>query len=83
MRYTIVCPGTRTIICSGAKPFRQLDTQETAPTLPYGYQTMALIALTPRLRRHIMRPLLVDWDARFVSDAEREVVRERSWEGVA
>jgi len=24
-----------------SKAFWQLDTQETAPTLPYGYQTMA------------------------------------------
>jgi alkane 1-monooxygenase len=66
-----------------SKAFWQLDTQETALTLPYGYQTMALIALTPRLWRHIMRPLLLDWDARFASDAEREVVHERSWEAVA
>ena len=65
------------------KAFWQLDTQQTAPTLPYGYQTMAFIALTPPLWRHIMRPLLVDWDQRFASDAEREVVRERGWEGVA
>jgi hypothetical protein len=54
-----------------------------APTLPYGYQTMAFIALTPPLWRHIMRPLLADWDKRFASDAERDVVRERGWEGVA
>jgi hypothetical protein len=65
------------------KAFWQLDTQQTAPTLPNGYQTMAFIALTPPLWRHIMRPLLVDWDQRFASDAEREVVRERGWEGVA
>ena len=65
------------------KAFWQLDTQQTAPTLPYGYQTMAFIALTPPLWRHIMRPLLADWDQRFASDAEREVVRERGWEGVA
>jgi hypothetical protein len=30
-----------------------------------------------------MRPLLVDWDQRFASDAERKVVRERGWEGIA
>ena len=65
------------------KAFWQLDTQQTVPTLPYGYQTMAFIALTPPLWRHIMRPLLVDWDQRFASDAEREVVRERGWEGIA
>jgi hypothetical protein len=50
---------------------------------PYGYQTMAFIALTPPLWRHIMRPLLADWDKRFASEAERAVVRERGWEGVA
>ena len=63
------------------KAFWQLDTQQTAPTLPYGYQTMAFIALTPPLWRHIMTPLLVDWDQRFASDAEREVVRERGLGG--
>ena len=42
-----------------------------------------LLALTPPLWRHIMRPLLVDWDKRFASEAERAVVRERGWEGVA
>ena len=65
------------------KAFWQLDVHQDAPTLPYGYQTMAFIALTPPLWRHIMRPLLVDWDKRFASEAERAVVRERGWEGVA
>jgi hypothetical protein len=65
------------------KAFWQLNTHEDAPTLPYGYQTMAFIALTPPLWRHIMRPLLVDWDRRFASPAELEVVRERGWKGVA
>jgi hypothetical protein len=64
------------------KAFWQLNIQD-APTLPYGYQTMAFIALTPPLWRHIMRKLLVDWDERFACEAEREVVRERGWEGVA
>jgi alkane 1-monooxygenase len=65
------------------KAFWQLNTHEDAPTLPYGYQTMAFIALTPPLWRYIMRKLLVDWDERFASEAERKVVRERGWEGVA
>jgi hypothetical protein len=65
------------------KAFWQLDTQQRAPTLPYGYQTMAFIALTPPLWRHIMRRLLADWDKHFATDAEREVVRERGWDGVA
>jgi hypothetical protein len=60
-----------------------LNTHEDVPTLPYGYQTMAFIALTPPLWRHIMRPLLADWDRSFASPAELEVVRERGWEGIA
>lgn len=65
------------------KPFWQLDAPDDAPTLPYGYQTMAFIALTPPLWRRIMRELLADWDENYASDAEREVVRARGWEGLA
>lgn len=50
---------------------------------PYGYQTMAFIALTPPLWRHIMRRQLMDWDEHYVSEAEREIVRARRWEGLA
>jgi hypothetical protein len=60
-----------------------LHPHQKAATLPYGYQTMAFIALTPPLWRPIMRPWLVVWDQRFASEAERELVRERGWEGVA
>ena len=66
-----------------SKAFWQLNAQQDAPTLPYGYQTIAFIALTAPLWRHIMRKLLANWDERFASEAEREVVRERGWEGVA
>jgi alkane 1-monooxygenase len=66
-----------------SKAFWQLNAQQDAPTLPYGYQTMAFIALTPPLWRHIMRKLLADGDERFASEAERKAVRERGWEGVA
>ena len=65
------------------KAFWQLDAEERAPTLPFGYQTMALIALTPPLWRYMMRKLLADWDARFASEQERALVRERGWEGLA
>lgn len=65
------------------KPFWRLDALHDAPMLPYGYQTMAFIALTPPLWRHIMRGLLKDWDERFASDAEREIVRARGWEYLA
>ena len=65
------------------KPFWRLDALEDTPMLPYGYQTMATFALIPPLWRNIMRGLLKDWDARFASDAEREIVRARGWEGLA
>jgi fatty acid desaturase len=65
------------------KPFWRLDALKNAPMLPYGYQTMAFIALTPPLWRHIMRRQLMDWDERYASDAEREIVRARGWEGLA
>jgi alkane 1-monooxygenase len=65
------------------RPFWQLDVQQGAPTLPYGYQTMAFIALTPPLWRYMMKRLLIDWDKRFASEAELAVVRERGWEGLA
>src|SRR5665648_430471 len=65
------------------KAFWQLDALDSAPMLPYGYQTMAFIALTPPLWRRIMRELLVDWDQNYASDAERDIVRERGWEGLA
>jgi predicted transcriptional regulator len=64
------------------KAFWQLDAQPSAPTLPFGYQTMAVVALTP-LWRHMMRRLLADWDQRFASEAERELVRARNWQGLA
>jgi hypothetical protein len=35
------------------------------------------------LKQDLGAALLVDWDQRFASDAEREVVRERGWEGIA
>ena len=68
---------------SATKDFWRLHTQHQAPMLPYGNQTMAFIALTPPLWRRIMRPLLADWDLNYASDAERELVRERGWDGIA
>ena len=64
-----------------SRPFWQLHAGQPAPMLPYGYQTMAFIVLTPPLWRRIVKPLLADWDARFATQAELAVVRERGWEG--
>jgi alkane 1-monooxygenase len=68
---------------AATKDFWRLQAHERAPTLPYGYQTMAFIALTPPLWRRIMRRLLADWDEHYASDAERELIRQRGWEGIA
>ena len=65
------------------KPFWKLDALPDAPMLPYGYQTMAFIALTPPLWRYMMRGLLKDWDDHFATDEEREIIRARGWEGLA
>lgn len=62
------------------KPFWRLETAKDVPMLPYGYQTMATIALVQPLWRAVMRPLLADWDACYASDAEREIIRSRGWE---
>jgi alkane 1-monooxygenase len=68
---------------AATKDFWQLRAHQQAPMLPYGYQTMAFIALTPPLWRRIMKPLLADWDRNYASEAERELVRERGWDGIA
>ena len=68
---------------SASKDFWRLQAHEQAPMLPYGYQTMAFIALTPPLWRRIMRPLLADWDLNYASDAERDLVCKREWDGIA
>lgn len=68
---------------AATKDFWQLEAHERAPMLPYGYQTMAFIALTPPLWRRIMRRLLADWDKHYASDAERDLIRQRGWDGIA
>ena len=62
------------------KPFWRLDTAKDVPMLPYGYQTMAFIALIPPLWSYVMWPLLADWDARFANEAELEIIRSRGWQ---
>jgi alkane 1-monooxygenase len=62
-----------------AKPFWELVSAPSSPTLPCGYETMALIALFPSLWRGLMDPLLADWDRVLASDAERSLVQARRW----
>ena len=66
-----------------SKPFWNLPTSEKAPKLPYGYQTMAMLALIGPLWRRTMRPLLADWDRSLASEAERQLVHQRGWSNLA
>lgn len=67
----------------GSKPFWELSTNDKAPKLPHGYQTMAMLALIGPLWRRTMRPLLADWDSRLANEAERQLVRQRGWDNLA
>ena len=51
-----------------------------APMMPYGYNTMLLVALIPPLFHRLIDPRLAEWDRTLASDAERAIIRERGWE---
>ena len=57
-----------------SKPFWALEANAAAPLLPYGYKTMIVLALVPPLWRRVIDPRLRDWDARFATQAERELI---------
>ncbi|MGL4974661.1 MAG: fatty acid desaturase, partial [Bosea sp. (in: a-proteobacteria)] len=59
-----------------AKPFWALEADPEAPTLPYGYKTMIVIALVPPLWHRIVDPMLADWDTRFASESERGLLTQ-------
>jgi alkane 1-monooxygenase len=61
------------------REFWQLEINSAAPTLPYGYQTMAIMALIPALWRRSIGPLLLEWDNTKASSSERKVIAERGW----
>ena len=58
----------------GDAQFWQLRSYRDAPTLPYGYLTsMLLVYLMPGWYRNRMTPLLLDWDRRYATPAERRL----------
>ena len=59
-------------------PYWRLDAQRDAPELPGGYMTMIVVALIPPLFKHLMTPALNEWDAKYATQAERELAREAS-----
>ena len=62
------------------REFWRLQINPAAPTLPYGYQTMAIIALVPPLWRRSIGPLLLEWDHTKASTSEQKVIAERGWQ---
>jgi putative Mn2+ efflux pump MntP len=64
------------------REFWQLKINSAAPALPYGYQTMAVIALVPPLWRRSIGPRLMEWDRTKASFLEREAIAERGWDGL-
>nr|ACV30052.1 putative alkane 1-monooxygenase [uncultured bacterium B7P37metaSE] len=64
------------------REFWQLKVNSAAPTLPYGYQTMAMMALVPPVWRRSIGPRLTEWDRTKASDAERRAIAERGWDAL-
>ena len=58
----------------GDAQFWQLRSYPEAPTLPYGYLTcLLLVYLMPGWYRDRMTPLVLDWDRRHATPAERRI----------
>jgi alkane 1-monooxygenase len=62
----------------GQLPFWRLEAKPDAPTLPFGYMTMILLALVPPLYRAIMRPYLETWDQHWATAAEKSLAQSPS-----
>jgi hypothetical protein len=61
----------------GDAQFWQLRAFRAAPTLPYGYLTsMLLVYIAPGWYRDRMTPLVLDWDQRYATPAERRLATE-------
>ncbi len=60
---------------SSRLPFWRLEPQPEAPTLPFGYMTMILVALVPPLHRNIMRPHLETWDLHWATEEEKNLAQ--------
>ncbi len=67
----------------GKKRCWDLAAEPGAPVLPFGYQSMALIALFPPLWRRVMRPRLAEWDRHCASTAETALIHRRGWAGLS
>ncbi len=55
------------------KPYWELEVQDTAVDLPYGYMAFILIALFPPLFHKVITPRLLEWDEQCASEGEKEI----------
>jgi alkane 1-monooxygenase len=61
----------------GDAQFWKLRPYPEAPTLPFGYLTsMLLVYVVPGWYRRMMTPLLLEWDRRHASPAERKLAEQ-------
>jgi alkane 1-monooxygenase len=61
----------------GDAQYWKLRAYRDAPTLPYGYLTcMLFVYIAPTWYRNRMTPLVLDWDRRYASPAERRLAAE-------
>lgn len=58
----------------------ELTPVDGAPMMPYGYNTMLVIALIPPVFRRMIDPLLAEWDRTMASEGERALIRAHGWD---
>ncbi len=58
----------------GHLPFWKLEPMAHTPMLPYGYMSMILLALVPPVYKRVMNPRLAEWDLKFASEAEKNLL---------
>jgi len=60
----------------GDLPFWKLKPYTAAPTMPFGYLTTIIICLVPPLWKNVMAPKLAEWDERYASPMEKQILRD-------
>lgn len=60
----------------GEVPYQDLKPYPEAPMMINGYLTTIVIALIPPLWHKLMIPKVLEWDAKYASEEELELVRE-------
>ncbi|MEI5639790.1 MULTISPECIES: alkane 1-monooxygenase [unclassified Pseudoalteromonas] len=58
------------------KPYWDLEIQPTAADLPLGYMASILLSTIPPIWHRVSVPMLLDWDQRFATKAEKKLALE-------